>query len=125
MQVRAVLPPLMLAILLPCGGTAMAGAADVIDVAVRKAGAGMYDFDITIASDDRGWEHYADLFEVLAPDGRVLGTRVLLHPHEDEQPFTRDLHGIAIPQDIGRVTLRAHHKPLGYDGATMTVDLPD
>ena len=103
---------------------ALAGEADVIDVKVRSAGAETYDFDVTIRSNDTGWEHYADAFEVLAPDGTVLGQRILLHPHVGEQPFTRDLYGVAIPQGVDTVTVRARHKPKGYDGAVMTVPLP-
>lgn len=103
---------------------AFAGEADVIDVKVRSAGSGTYDFDVTIRSNDTGWEHYADAFEVLAPDGTMLGQRILLHPHVDEQPFTRDLYGVAVPEGIAEVTVRARHKPKGYDGAVMTVPLP-
>lgn len=102
----------------------MAGEADVIAVEVRRAGGDLYDFDVTIRSNDTGWDHYADAFEVLAPDGTVLGQRVLLHPHETEQPFARDLYGVAIPATIGSVTVRARHKPKGYDGETKTVPLP-
>lgn len=103
---------------------AHAGDADVIDVRVRRSGAGTYDFDVTIRSNDTGWSFYADQFEVLAPDGRVLGARELLHPHDDEQPFTRDLHGVRIPPGITEVVVRARHKPRGYNGAIMTVRLP-
>lgn len=105
-------------------GAAHAGDADVIDVRVRRSGAGRYDFDVTIRSNDTGWSFYADLFEVLAPDGTVLGARELLHPHDDEQPFTRDLHGVRITPGIAAVVVRARHKPRGYNGATMTVHLP-
>jgi hypothetical protein len=101
-----------------------AGEADVVDVAVRHAGDGRFDFDVTVRSNDRGWSHYADKIEVLAPDGSVLGTRVLLHPHETEQPFTRDVYGVAVPPGIAEVVVRVHHKPTGYDGAVMTVRLP-
>jgi len=103
---------------------AFAGEADVIDVKVRRAAPGVYDFDITVRSVDKGWDHYADAFEVLAPDGSLLGRRELLHPHETEQPFTRDLHGVRIPTGVTRVVVRARHKPRGYDGATKTVALP-
>lgn len=111
-----------LAALLPIA--AQAGEADVIAVRIRPAGPDRFDFDVTIRSRDTGWDRYADRFEVLAPHGAVLGTRVLLHPHEDEQPFTRDLHGVRIPPGIRRVTLRAHMKGVGHDGATMEVALP-
>ena len=103
---------------------AFAGEADVVDVKVRRSAAGTYDFDITVKSVDKGWNHYADAFEVLGPDGAVLGRRVLLHPHETEQPFTRDLYGVKIPAGVTHVTVRARHKPKGYDGATLRVALP-
>ena len=109
--------------LLAAGGT-LAGEADVVDVKVRRAAPGVYDFDVTVRSVDKGWEHYADAFEVLAPDGRLLGRRVLLHPHETEQPFTRELHGVKVPPGVTHVTVRARHKPKGYDGKTVEVRLP-
>lgn len=101
-----------------------AGEADVIDVKVRRNASGTYDFDVTVKSVDKGWDHYADAFEVLGPDGKLLGRRVLYHPHETEQPFTRDLYGVRIPAGVSEVTVRARHKPKGYDGAAMTVRLP-
>jgi hypothetical protein len=103
---------------------ALAGEADVVDVKVRRNSAGTYDFDVTVKSVDRGWDHYADAFEVLGPDGTVLGRRILYHPHETEQPFTRDLYGVTIPAGVTQVTVRARHKPRGYDGATLRVTLP-
>jgi hypothetical protein len=113
-------------ILLACAPIARghAGEADVIGVNVRHAGHNRFDFDVTVRSNDTGWNHYADKIEVLAPDGSVLGTRVLLHPHETEQPFTRDVYGVAIPPGVAEVVVRAHHKFMGYDGATVTVRLP-
>jgi hypothetical protein len=113
------------ALLLACRpGSARAGEADVVAARVLPAGAGRFDFDVTILSRDTGWSRYADRFDVLAPDGTVLGSRELLHPHEDEQPFTRDLRGVSIPAGIRRVTIRAHMKGVGHDGATLEVALP-
>lgn len=103
---------------------AYGGEADVIKVDVRKAGNNRYNFDVTIRSKDTGWERYADRFEVLTLQGQILGTRTLLHPHEDEQPFTRELYGVQVPSDITQVVIRAHFKPKGYDGVSMTVTLP-
>ncbi len=112
------------AALLLGGGAALAGEADVVEVKVRRSAPGVYDFDVTVKSVDRGWDYYADAFEVLAPDGRLLGRRELLHPHKTEQPFTRELYGVKIPAGIETVTVRARHKPKGYDGRTRTVKLP-
>jgi hypothetical protein len=114
---------LFLAVLLVAQG-ALAGEADVIDVKVRRNSSGTYDFDITVRSVDKGWNYYADAFEVLGPDGKVLGRRALLHPHETEQPFTRDLYGVSIPAGVTHVTARARHKPKGYDGKVQRVALP-
>ena len=101
-----------------------AGEADVIRAKVEKGSNGTYDFDVTIRSNDRGWDYYCDRFEVLGPDGKVLGVRTLYHPHETEQPFTRELYGVRIPAGLNKVTIRARHKPRGYDGKTLTVTLP-
>jgi predicted N-acyltransferase len=103
---------------------AFAGKADVIDVKVLRESNGMYSFDVTILSDETGWEKYADKWEVVAPDGTVLGTRILAHPHVDEQPFTRSLDGVAVPENISRITVRAHDKVEGYGGKEIVVSLP-
>jgi len=104
--------------------SAFGGEADVVGVRVQRNSSGTYDFDVTVKSVDKGWAHYADAFEVLGPDGKVLGRRILYHPHETEQPFTRDLYGVRIPAGVKQVTVRARHKPKGYDGETMRVPLP-
>lgn len=103
---------------------AQAGEADVVAATVQRRAVGLYDFDVTVRSRDTGWGRYADRIEILAPDGTVLGSRVLLHPHDDEQPFTRDVYGVRVPAGTERVTVRAHFKPVGFDGATLTVKLP-
>src|SRR5262249_58177728 len=103
---------------------AWAGEADVIDAEVRRSAPGTFDFDVTVKSVDQGARYYADAIEVLAPDGKVLGRRELLHPHEDEQPFTRDVYGVRIPAGIEFVVVRAHHSVKGYDGKKVTVKLP-
>lgn len=102
---------------------AMAGEADVVDVKVVKQGS-TYRFDVTLRHADTGWEHYADRWDVVAPDGTVLGKRVLYHPHVNEQPFTRSLTGVKIPPGITKVTIRAHDKVHGLGGQTITVELP-
>jgi len=105
-------------------GAALAGEADVVAVKPTRESSGTWRFDVTIKSNDRGWDYYADAFEVLTPQGVLLGRRILFHPHETEQPFTRELSGVKIPPEVRNVVVRARHKPRGYDGATMTIDLP-
>jgi len=115
----ALAPLLGLAAALP----AAAGEADVVAVEAVPEDGGTWRFSVTLRHDDTGWDHYADKWEVVAPDGRVLATRVLLHPHEAEQPFTRTLGGVAVPEGIVAVTLRGHDSVHDYGGREMTVPL--
>jgi hypothetical protein len=114
-----------LAVLLcgPAGRTA-ADEADVTGVKIVREGTGTYRFDVTVQHTDEGWSHYANRWDVVAPDGMVLGTRTLAHPHENEQPFTRSLQGVAIPEGVGYVTIRAHDSVHELGGAEMRVEVP-
>ena len=102
---------------------ALAGEADVIGAVAHRTAPGVYDLDVTIRSRDTGWDRYADRIEVLAPDGKVLATRVLEHPHEDEQPFTRDVPQVQVPNGINAISIRARFKPVGYDGDVFKLPL--
>lgn len=101
----------------------IAGKADVLKVTATKQGQGIYKFDVTVKHGDTGWEHYADKWDILAPDGTILGTRTLYHPHENEQPFTRSLGGVKIPANVKSVTIRAHDKVHGYGGQTFEIKI--
>jgi len=105
--------------------SAHAGEADVVAAKYAKAPDGSYRFDVTVRHADAGWEHYADKWQVIGPDGTVYGERVLAHPHDNEQPFTRSQSGIAIPEGVSSVTIRAHDKQHGWGGAELTVELGD
>jgi hypothetical protein len=105
--------------------TARAGEADVENATATLTGKNTFRFDVTIRHADEGWQHYADRWDVVAPDGTVLGTRTLYHPHVDEQPFTRSLSGVKISDSIKEITVRAHDSLHGYGGRTMTVALPE
>ena len=106
-------------------GPARAGEVDVVDVAVEAGGGGVFRFDVTLSHADEGWDHYADRWEIRDVDGTVLATRVLAHPHVNEQPFTRGLGGVRIPPSLNAVTVAAHDSVHGYGGIEMTVDLPE
>ena len=62
---------------------------------------------------------------MLAPDGRILATRKLLHPHEYEQPFTRSLTGVRIEAAVVTVRVRAHDSEHGFGGAEIKRALAD
>ena len=64
-------------------------------------------FNVTLSHPDTGWDHYADGWEVLDADGNSLGLRVLVHPHVAEQPFTRSLAGVSVPEGETIVYVRA------------------
>lgn len=104
------------------GSLAVAGEADVVGVRMTERG-DTYNFSVTVRHADAGWDHYADKWDVVTPDGKVLATRVLLHPHDNEQPFTRSQGGVKIPSGLTSVRVRAHDKVHGYGGREMEVDL--
>jgi hypothetical protein len=112
------------AIVLLFSASGWAGEADVVAARAFSEGAGTYRFDVTVRHADTGWDHYADRFEVLAPDGAVLGVRTLYHPHVEEQPFTRSLSGVRVPDGLDRVRVRARDSVHEYGGAEVEVDLP-
>lgn len=121
---RLLITCLLLGLTIPAAH-AQSGEVDVVDVRVEKTAADTYRFHVTIASNDTGWDAYADAFEVVSMDGEVLGKRTLHHPHVDEQPFTRSLSGVRVPPGEQAVIVRGHHNVAGYDGLTQTVGLPD
>jgi len=106
------------------------GNADVLHVrAVKESDPNRWTFHVTVQHPDRGWEDYADGWDVVTPAGEVLKrdpedpfTRLLLHPHVEEQPFTRSQSGIFIPPDVSKVRVRAHDLVDGYGGKEVVVD---
>lgn len=90
-------------------------AADVVSVAaVGEPGA--YRFEVGIRSPDTGCAQYADWWEVVGLEGRLIYRRVLGHSHVAEQPFVRG--GGPVPVGTGEeVWVRAHMHPTGYGGA--------
>ena len=101
-----------------------AGEADVTQVEVVRTGPRTYRFSVSVLHQDEGWKHYADRWEVLAPDGRIIATRTLYHPHVNEQPFTRQLDAVKVPADIRRVEVRAHCSVHETGGKSASVSLP-
>lgn len=104
--------------------TSFAGEADVLQVKASQSGS-TWSFAVTVQHADEGWDHYADRWEVFTPEGDVLGTRVLAHPHVGEQPFTRSLSGVEIPDGMTEVVVRARDSVHGYGGAELKVQLGD
>ena len=107
----------------------IAGASEshVVKVVITKSSGGeenRYDFSVTVEHADTGWDHYADKWEIVGPDGTVLGTRILAHPHVNEQPFTRSLGNVHIPPDVEEVEIRSSDNINGGSGQTRRVEIP-
>jgi hypothetical protein len=98
---------------------------DVVKVVVTARSQGAFDFDATLSSPYDTAKRYADAFRVMGLDGKVFGERVLLHDHADEQPFTRDLHGVKIPMGVKKVIIQGRDQKFGYGGKTVEIALPN
>ncbi|MCP4416680.1 MAG: hypothetical protein GY805_08660, partial [Chloroflexi bacterium] len=104
--------------------------ADVLFVIATETAVNLWTFNVKVTHPDSGWEDYADGWDVLLPDGTVAKTnpdnsftRLLAHPHETEQPFSRSQSNIPIPAEISTVTVRAHDLVDGFGGQEVVVDL--
>jgi hypothetical protein len=98
--------------------------AQVVFVTATKKGGSPWRFDVTVRHNDEGWEHYADSWQVINPTSEeVLAERVLAHPHDTEQPFTRSLGDIKIPSGLTHVRVRAKCNIHGFGGREVTVIL--
>lgn len=95
---------------------------EVVDVSVKKTGM-TWRMDVTLLHPDTGWDHFADGWEVLNAQGDRLGYRKLVHPHVDEQPFTRSLSSLVVPDGTREVFLRVRCSVDGWSDAPVRVEL--
>lgn len=102
----------------------LAGKADVLKAQISPNNDGSFHVAVTVRHRDTGWDHYANRWEILGPQGRIIATRTLLHPHVHEQPFTRSLGSVRIPPGLTWVKIRAHDLVHGYGGREVTVSVP-
>lgn len=96
---------------------------EIINVNATQTGI-TWRFDVTLRHADTGWDHYADGWEVTLTDGTRLGFRELLHPHVNEQPFTRSLSSVEIPAGVTSILVRAKDNLDGWSTGVFRVDLP-
>lgn len=114
---------LLLATILLFGGLqAQAGEVEVVQVEIR-CNDDTCNFNVTLRHEDEGWEHYADEWKVQTIDGKVLANRVLLHPHVDEQPFTRSRSSLHVPLQIEEVEVCARDNLHGWAKSCKRVGL--
>lgn len=96
---------------------------DVIDAELEPQG-DAWRLDATLSSPYDTPERYADAFRALSVDGTELGVRELAHDHANEQPFTRSLAGLDIPDDVTRITVEGRDQEHGWGGGTVEVEVP-
>ena len=96
----------------------------VVEGAEARRSGDTWRFSVTVSHGDTGWDHYADGWRVESPDGTELGYRKLLHPHVNEQPFTRSLSGVVVPDGMKEVIIRAHDSVHGW-GEGVALTMPD
>lgn len=101
------------AVALALAGAALADPAVVVDARPSASGE-TWSFSVTLSHPETGWDDYADGWRVVLSDGTILGTRELLHPHADEQPFTRSLSGVTVPMGTERVFIETRTNVEGW-----------
>ncbi len=84
---------------------------------------GLWNFNVTITHQDAGWGHFADAWRILDMSGKQLAIRELIHPHVDEQPLTRSLSGIELPDGTTQVGIQVRDTLLGWAPDITIVDL--
>ncbi len=104
--------------------TPVAAEAPAIEAAEAYRQGASWQISVTLRHPDTGWEHYADGWRVEDAQGNVLGTRVLVHPHVSEQPFTRALSGVSVPVNATAVHIRARCLLDGWSEDTFRLHLP-
>ena len=82
-----------------------------------------WNFDVTLKHADQGWDHYANEWQIIGPNNKILGTRTLYHPHVNEQPFTRSLGGVKIPSGIKTVRVIAKDTVHGLSHKAAEIEL--
>ena len=101
---------------------AQASEIEIVNVVLTEQ-SGKWRADVTLNHADTGWDHYADGWRLVDEQGEVLGNRVLYHPHVNEQPFTRSLGGINIPEGINVVFVEAHDLNRGWSKKRIKIDM--
>jgi hypothetical protein len=112
----------MLMIGMMFSGLSRAADPEIVKAVAEKSNAG-WTFHVTLKHPDTGWSHYADGWRVVSEDGKELGMRVLYHPHEQEQPFTRSLTQVKIPASLSYVYVEARCKKTGWGKQRYKVNL--
>ncbi len=93
--------------------------AHIMGVSYERTGEDTYTMSATVRHDDAGWGDYANVIKF---EGESVqnGLRELLHPHVNEQPFTRSQSGVVAS---GEVRVSANDNVDGEDGTVVMLEL--
>ena len=96
---------------------------DIIDATFTSSN-GSYRFNVTVSSPYDSAKRYADAYRIMSESGEVFGIRELAHDHAYEQPFTRSVSGVKIPDDVRTLIIEGRDQQYGWGGKTFTIELP-
>lgn len=102
--------------------TATANEVEIVNVMLEPS-AHRWTFHVTLKHDDASWDHYADDWRIVDAKGTEIGNRKLWHPHPDEQPFTRSLANVLIPNGTDIIYIEAHDKVHGWSKQRVKIDM--
>ncbi len=96
--------------------------AHIVATGFRRTGDNKYSVSATVRHNDQGWDHYADAFSIVNLKAEIVdnGLRVLAHPHDGEQPFTRSQSNVIAK---GLVGVQAKDNVHGLGGSKIYLDL--
>ena len=104
--------------------------ADITNVYARQEKNGTWTFHVSVRHPDRSYDDFADGWDLVTGAGQVLKveshhrfTKVVRRPHLKEQPFTRTVKGVVIPESVEKLKVRAHDSRAGFGGKEVLVHL--
>ena len=111
------------ALLLALSHSSKANNISILATAIIHQSHGEYLVNVKLEHRDTGWQHYADEWRIVDSQGNILGSRVLQHPHVNEQPFTRALSNVKLSNELDTVYIEAHDKVHGWTKNRLKIDL--
>ena len=114
---------ILLLILVFSSGISIASDAKILKASAELTSAQKFNISVTVEHADEGWDHYANTWRVYSMDGKLIGERILYHPHVNEQPFTRSLLGLSVPSEVKEVMIVAVCSKTGESKASYNLKL--
>ena len=81
----------------------------------------LFTFQVMISSPYASAERHTDAVRVIGDDGVVYGILELTHPHAGQQPFSRTLRDVEIPESVTKVIIEGRDSTYGWGGEVVTL----